>query len=641
MIAPSSSWKQSSSWKHSIETLWDLQTARAIQRFGRFCDRIRSPRQAIGIVLAVGFIALYLLAGLTVLARRDTVAPERLQLWLSGGMVVYAIYHGLKYLFSTPPDGRLTGDPATAAFGLWIGGGPIPRPVVSLHDVVRLIPATAMKTTLLCVVLFRDVPSLSCLWIGVFAALFTLEWIRRMVSQIIDALNTRERFVVRFAGILIVIALASQWALETWNATPAGGDPAEYMASGIGVLADFSMSAPVQTLAVPLQAASHLAVYRPLSWAVVIVPASWLPVHCSILLLLTAASLGTLLWWYAALDQWSIDRRHANEQSKLRTLGSRLGNPIDRSGAASAQIRLANATFPANRRGPESARSESFFGRAVLGAFATRLLSRPLPNLASTASTSSDFVGRGGIQIQPILAIATRQWHCLVRYRFNVLLSFAIPMVVSLSPLLTSGPDFAQQSTKQWIFVVGGIALSTLLLAPPALQIDFRRDLKRMWLLKSFPMSSLNCCLGMLAVPVFVTSLFQWTTLAAAYIIAAPPIGQVIWLTATLPSLALMTFATENALFLAFPHHIHDQGIAMVIRAKVTFLWKGLILAMFPVLLYIGTLGCMAVFPPSVSVVVIPVGSVIGFWTLAGLALLACVRCWTRFNPVDDMPNEV
>ncbi|TWT86467.1 hypothetical protein [Neorhodopirellula pilleata] len=582
MIAPSPN------WKHSIETLWDLETTRAIHRFHRFRERIRSPRQAIGIVLAVGFIILYLLVGLTILARRDTVAPERLQLWLSGGMVVYTIYHGLKYLFASPPDGRLSGDPATAAFGLWIGGGPIPRQVVSLHDVVRLIPATAMKTSLLCVVLYRDVPSLVCLWIGVFAALFTLEWIRRMVSQVIDALNSRERLVVRFAGVLVALALTAQWALETWNSTPVGSDPGQYMASGIGVVADFAMSGPVQILAFPLQAASHLAVSRPFAWAAAVIPASWLPVHCAILFLVASASLGSLLWSYAALDQWSLDRRHANEQSMLR-----------------------------------------------------KLTSRPRRSRTSSASVQrAHFMERRGVQAHPISALVLRQWHCLVRYRFNVLVSFAIPMAVSLSPLFTGDPDFAEQATKQWIFVVGGIALSTLLLAPPALQIDFRRDLKRMWLLKSFPISSLSCCIGMLAVPVLVTSLFQWITLAAAYAIAAPPIGQVVWLAAALPALALMTFATENALFLAFPHHIHDQGIAMVIRAKVTFLWKGLVLALFPVLLYLGSLACVAVFPPSVSAVVIPVGSVVGFWILAGLTLLACDRCWSRFNPVDDIPNE-
>lgn len=584
---------------HSIETLWDLEIVRTTHRFQRFVARIRSPRQAFAIGLAVAFVALYVLAGLTILARRDTVDPGRLQLWLSGGMVCYAIYHSIKYLFAAPVDGRRTGDPATPAFGLWIGGGPLPRHIVSLHDVIRLVPATAVKASLLCVVLFRDVPSLTCLWVGVFSALFTLEWIRRLASQVVDALNNRERKVLQFAGGLVALALVGQIGIQTWNRTPRGSDPAEYMASGIGELAEFAMSTPVQWLALPLQPASHLAVCQPFAWATMMVPSHWLPLHCLGLLLGTMASLVSMLWAYVALDRWSIERRHFNEQVRLK----------------------AKQLSPTTNIAAEAARAMSQTSNRTT----RRLVDRITMGRPSLASIS---------------AIMLRQWHCLVRYRFNVLISFAIPMVVSLSPLMTSDQDFAGQSTKQWIFVVGGIALSTLLLAPPALQIDFRRDLKRMWLLRSFPISSWSMCVGMLALPVLVTSLFQWITLAAAYAIAGPPIAQVFWLAMTLPALAMMTFATENALFLAFPHHIHDQGIAMVIRAKVTFLWKGLVLAMFPLLLYLGTLACVALLPPLACRIVVPVGSVVGFWSVALLSLAACVRCWTKFQPATDVPAE-
>ena len=41
-----------------------------------------------------------------------------------------------------------------------------------------------------------------------------------------------------------------------------------------------------------------------------------------------------------------------------------------------------------------------------------------------------------------------------------------------------------------------------------------------------------------------------------------------------LAALAVFTFALENALFLAYPHRQRSQGIAMVLRTKLTFLGK-------------------------------------------------------------------
>lgn len=578
--------------RQTIAALWDLETVRAETRFVRFLERIRSPRNALSTGFAIAFVGLYLLFGMTVLARRDVVDPIRLQAWLSGGMVCYAIFHSIKYAFASPKDNRKTGDPMSPALSLWIGGGPLPRYMVAFHEVVALIPATAIKTCLLSVVLFRDVPSITCLWIGVFAALFTLEWIRRLASLVIDALNCREKKLIRFAAGLVAIALVTQIGMLAWIRTPAGSDPAVYLGSTIGELAQYAMSEPVQWLAFALQPASHLAVLQPFEFATPIFPSGWLVVHGVILLFATFGSLASIMFAYAKLDQWSLERRHFNEQERLTTWGSANQSKLDRERQTNRSFRWSDIA--------------SMFLRFDPG----------------------------------VHAISMRQWHCVVRYKWNVLISFAIPMALSLSPLLTSDSDFAGQHAKQWIFVIGGIALSTLLLAPPALQIDFRRDLKRMSFLRSFPLSSLSMCAGMLVVPVAITMFFQWSTLAIALVISPLPQSQAIWLAGVLPSLALTTFALENALFLSFPHHVHDQGIAMVIRAKVTFLWKGLVLAIFPLLFY-GLIALSAAFVPEpFGMSVVYLSSTFGFWMVALSSVAVCIWAWGRFDPTIDAPVE-
>ena len=115
-----------------------------------------------------------------------------------------------------------------------------------------------------------------------------------------------------------------------------------------------------------------------------------------------------------------------------------------------------------------------------------------------------------------VAVLLQRQVITASRYRSPVLFSFLVPTFLCLSPLLSDRID------QQWIFVVGGIALCTVLLAPPALQIDFRRDLRRMMLLRSLPVRPCTMVLGQIAIPVLVTLMFQWVTILIAASVSQP-----------------------------------------------------------------------------------------------------------------------
>ena len=80
--------------------------------------------------------------------------------------------------------------------------------------------------------------------------------------------------------------------------------------------------------------------------------------------------------------------------------------------------------------------------------------------------------------------------------------------------------------------------------------------------------------LGQLALPIMITWAFQSTILGIAALVL-PRLGAIDSLGRDAVCAAIVTFATENALFLAYPHHQRHEGVAMMLRTKLTFLGKG------------------------------------------------------------------
>ena len=220
------------------------------------------------------------------------------------------------------------------------------------------------------------------------------------------------------------------------------------------------------------------------------------------------------------------------------------------------------------------------------------------------------------------------------RYRGTIVFSFVVPTLLCLSPLATG------QDTEQWFFVVSGIALCTMLLAPPALRIDFRRDLKRMLLLRSLPIKPASMVIGQISLPIMITWLYQWLTLAIAAAVTQPGWPQFIGWTGMLSALAVITFATENALFLAYPHHQSNEGIAMMIRAKLTFLGKASAIALALAALVIWATICKQCLPQTIIAPIYVGGALLAAWGAAAASIIAATCCWRRFDLAIDTPPE-
>jgi hypothetical protein len=231
-------------------------------------------------------------------------------------------------------------------------------------------------------------------------------------------------------------------------------------------------------------------------------------------------------------------------------------------------------------------------------------------------------------------ALVSRQWVSVRRYAGTIVLSFSIPALLALSPLLT-GPG-----SQQWFYVVAAVALYTVLLAPPALKIDFRRDLKRATLLGSLPIRSVSMVVGMLLLPVLITVTFQLMTVAIAAWVTRPDGSQLILWPGMLSALAVIIFAVENALFLVYPHHERSEGIAMMVRAKLTFLGKGIMVTLALVLLVAWSVVCGRFVPVPLVTSVFVGGAVLATWTAAAAGIAATAWCWRRFSLTHDIPPE-
>ncbi|MEM8669816.1 MAG: hypothetical protein AAGG48_19980 [Planctomycetota bacterium] len=532
--------------------------------------RIRSPRRLMATSLAVAFFCLYLLNGVFILSSRAPADPERLRLWLSGGMVLYAMYHGLRCVWSSQSVADLE---LTPAEDLWLGGAPVRRSSLAIYHVGSMVVPSMLKTALLVVVLAMDVRHVSLLAVGVFCSLVLLEIIRLIIARWSSGIDQRQRKWFRVAVTCVAGAAAIQVFTRMIAITPMGSPTLVYLLNGVRAMGQTAASEWVQWMSVPWLASANLAVHGSVGFISV----------ANLMIAIGTLPLAILL--LVRVDRWSHEAVLKRERNRL---------------AAGEYITQRDSWSEVAHAEPKRWR---------------QLLVRLAPNRAGDA-----------------IAMMSRQWVSVVRYRGTILFSFALPTLLCLSPLATG------QENEQWLFVVGGIAMCTMLLAPPALRIDFRRDLKRMLLLRSLPVNPMSMVIGQLALPVLITWMYQWFTLAIAVIVVGPGLAQTLMWTSVLSALAVFTFAVENAMFLAYPHHEHAEGVAMMIRAKLTFLGKATIIALSVGMLVAWAVFCRSAVPSAIVTIVFVAGAMAASWLAAILALFVAQVCWRRYDLCHDIP---
>ncbi len=382
-------------------TLTWLRTQRRSFRFRRAMQRMLSPRRIVASSLTVFFVVAYLLNGAYILSARQPADPSRLMLWLSGGMVIYGIYYGVRCAFSQRSDSL----EMTPAEHLWLAGAPVSQSALAVSYVVGLLPPALMKTLLLAVVLARDVNHIELMVVGVLISLVLLEIVRTMIARWTAglAIDQRRRFRVAIALLAIsavLLAIASIFAL-----TPLKSPTWVYLLNAFQALGEVAACDAIQWLSLPWVAPAQLAVTEHYT----------LLTCLQLMVSLTLVPLAT--WLLVRVDRWSRQQVHIQERKRLESGATGRGNED----AESIRMELAEST-------------DHWI-------------------YESTSESMRD-----------TLSIAGRHWVSVKRYRWMILGNFIIPVFLCLSPLVT-GQEF-----EQWLYVVGGVGLCTMLLAPPALK---------------------------------------------------------------------------------------------------------------------------------------------------------------------------
>ena len=550
-----------------------LNLQRAVFRSRRLLGRLRSPRRIIATSLAVAFFLLYLFNGVFILSARQPADPERLRLWLSGGMVIYAVYHLVRCVWTT----RIADLELTPAERLWLGGAPIRRSSLAVYHIGNVLFAGMMKALLLAVVLAFDVNHFELFVIGVFGAMVLLETTRLLIGRWSAGLDRRRQVRMRVFATALAVCIALQVLARLFAGTPVGSPTWLYVLNSFHALGQTASCQAIQWLSVPWIASAELAVSEHYSFRTLLLTV--------ISIALIPASIGLLVY----VDAWACRQRLRREQQRLAA------------GDYATIQHCGDAT-------PEDLGASGSF----------------ISTLQRIAPASGD----------RIVALIARQSISVRRYWGTIVFSFVVPFALCLSPLLTG------QITEQWFFVVGGLALCTMLLAPPALRLDFRRDLQRMMLLRSLPVPPLQMVIGQLTIPILITLTFQWATIVIAALVTQPGASQVILWTGLLGGLAVFTFAAENALFLAYPHHERAEGIAMMIRAKLTFLGKAAVIGLSLLLLILWGVLCRQWLPATISTPAFVGGAIACSWSVALIAVAGATWCWRRFDLASDVPPE-
>ncbi|WP_149752690.1 hypothetical protein [Rubripirellula obstinata] len=566
--------------------LLGLTMARGRFRIKRTISRMLSPRRIVATALVIIYAVLYVTFGATILMNRQPASPQRLQLWLSGGMVLYAIYHALKAAWSS--DQSIL--EISAAEKLWLGGAPIRRSSIVVHQITDIALATVIKSILLCTVLAVDVQGsdgfgVVRLGIGVFSALLLLEISRLIVVRFINSLNSIRRKRFQVVATLIAVAVAAQVIARIAAATPMGSPTPIYVFQTFSALGQTAACDAVQWLALPFSFAAKVAIASSFDWMTLL---------C---LIIAVVMLPIAVELYVRLDRRCAARQVVDECSRLRSIQAvpHLGQ------------RFNSDTTNDLQRKPWYHPS----------AWPSRLALSPLALIDTDAA-----------------AVAARTVSSVVRYRTTIFMSLLVPVLLCLSPLVTG------RVLDQWLYVVGGIAMCTSLIAPAALKIDFRRDLSRLLLLRSLPVKPRSMVLGQLWFPFLITCFFQWTVIAIASMVLQPGMQQVCLWTGMLAALSAFTFAFENALFLAFPHSQRSQGIAMVLRTKLTFLGKSSLLVAAALVLAIWATVCRDNLNGPMSEIAIFAGAQFACWGLAAMTFLVATWCWKRFDISHDIAPE-
>ncbi len=235
-------------------------------------------------------------------------------------------------------------------------------------------------------------------------------------------------------------------------------------------------------------------------------------------------------------------------------------------------------------------------------------------------------------------SIGWRQMLGAWNYRGSLVVSLGVPVILCGMPLL------AKHGQMQMLLnLVAGVVFYSFLLLPSALMLDFRRDVDRLGVLKSLPISPLAVTLGQLAVPVLLCSAYQWIVLGVAASMGAISVKHMIVTGFLLLPVCVLIFSIENLIFMVAPYRRNQEGLDVFLRTILTFTAKGVLFAVA----LAGTLAwaflCRSVGgqfsdPAFAGGLIFGIGVWVSTCLVSGLAIHMLTKLYRDFDPSLDAP---
>ena len=230
-------------------------------------------------------------------------------------------------------------------------------------------------------------------------------------------------------------------------------------------------------------------------------------------------------------------------------------------------------------------------------------------------------------------------WHQILgayHYRSALIMSLLIPTILSCLPLIRG-----TQTTLTSLSVLGSVVFYSFLLLPPALMLDYRRDVNRLAMWKASPVPPVAMTIGQLCVPVALMSLFQVGVVAITVFGFGHPLHLLIALPVLIP-LNVLILAIENAIFLAHPYRRNQEGFEVFLRTILTFTGKGVLFALGLALVLLWAWGAIllskAINCPQLFSLLFGAGMLLALTVLAWLSIRTCSRLFERLDVSFDVP---
>ncbi len=238
-------------------------------------------------------------------------------------------------------------------------------------------------------------------------------------------------------------------------------------------------------------------------------------------------------------------------------------------------------------------------------------------------------------------SIAWRQFLGAWHYRSSIFFSFLLPVILCCIPLFSNTRTGASP-----LFLIASVAFYSYLLLPAALMLDFRRDVDRLSVLKTLPISPMNIVLGQLVVPVTMCSVFQAIVflISGMFGVASAGCLLVCWLAFIPMNLLIMSF--ENLIFMLYPYRRNKEGVDVFLRTILTFTGKGLTWGAGAALVFLWALACKylaenvfvfgSVSPATVATTLLVGGCTALVLGIATGIICLLVRLFDRYDPSSD-----